>query len=151
MIGTFLSLSMVPMMNNGFGFGIFFVALHSLAVLAGIIGIIFLLLWAQKHLSGPHLWKWGWILLVGGFIVAGLSVAAGNFGGRGGMHRWQQRGPGMMQWQKNGRRERAPMMRYEYDDEYEDEYSSEEYEDDENGAKEILPRAELRKESDLTK
>ncbi len=68
---------MVPYMmsSNGFGsgFALFFV-FHILSVLIFSFGILFLVFWAFKSLSGQDLWKWGWIFVVSAIILCLLSV-----------------------------------------------------------------------------
>ncbi len=88
------------MMNNtGFGLPLFF-GVHMLAMLSISIGVILLLIWAFKHLSEKLLWKWGWILVGGGFVVCLLTLPL-----LGAMHgaRFGDRPFGMMggRWSSN--------------------------------------------------
>ncbi len=72
------------MMNSGLPI---FLGLHILSMLAFSFGILFLVFWAFKSLSGADLWKWGWILLTGAVILCLLSIIAApmhGYGMRGG-------------------------------------------------------------------
>lgn len=62
--------------------------LHILSVIAFFTGVLLLLFWAYKHLSGQQLWKWGWVLVILGSIVCLFTVATmghpwvGGYGSR---------------------------------------------------------------------
>jgi hypothetical protein len=84
------------MMYGSFGGNMaFFGLLHVVGALACLVGVVFLLIWCAKHLSGAQLWKWGWILVIAGVLVCGLTFAM--LPGMGG-HMFNQRvnGGGMM-------------------------------------------------------
>ncbi len=61
--------------GSQFGF-IFLWGLHSLAVLAFLVGLFFLLVWAYKHLSAKQLKQWGLALVIGGALVCFLTISA---------------------------------------------------------------------------
>lgn len=65
--------------NAGPGF-LVFPLLHLLGVLAVLVGIALLLMWAYKHLPPAQLKKWGITLLVVGSIVCLFSLVAGMHG-----------------------------------------------------------------------
>ncbi len=63
------------MSGNGFGSGFaLFLVLHILSVFIFSFGILFLVFWAFKSLSGQELLKWGWIFVVSATILFLLSV-----------------------------------------------------------------------------
>lgn len=82
---------MITMMN-AIGMSSVFVLLWAVHVLSGVvfaIGVLFLIVWALKHLTGAELKRWGiWFVVIG--IVAGLFTIGimghplGGFGARGG-------------------------------------------------------------------
>lgn len=72
------------MMHNtmyaGDGMGLafpLFMAVHGLASLAFIIGLILLLCWACKHLPEKQLKTWGLWLAIGGLVLSLLSAGSG--------------------------------------------------------------------------
>ena len=67
---------MNPMMNTtgfGIGFGLLW-GIHILSVVAFTVGILFLILWANKHLSGPQMKSWGIWLVVIGILACLLTI-----------------------------------------------------------------------------
>ena len=48
--------------------------LHFVGMIVFGIGLVFLLVWACKHLSERKLWQWGWTLAIIGFVVCLLTV-----------------------------------------------------------------------------
>ena len=75
---------MHTMYGSGAASGFFLLgAIHVLACLAFLAGIIFLFIWAIRTLSTTELKKWGIILLVAGFVLCALTFPWGIAG----MHR----------------------------------------------------------------
>ena len=61
----------------------FLAGLHTIGALAFVVGALFLLFWAYKHLPAAKLWKYGWILLGAGAVVSILTMVGLSMGAKG--------------------------------------------------------------------
>jgi hypothetical protein len=62
--------------------GLLFIAVHALAVLSGVVGIILLIGWALKHAPAHRVKLWAlWLIAIG--VLLGLLTTPAMFGGRG--------------------------------------------------------------------
>ena len=81
---------MHPMYLGNFGLSLLVLVrtLHVLAAISVGTGTLLLLFWAFKHLSEKQLRLWGWRLLIGGVIIALLTMEIMAYiGSRPGMRR----------------------------------------------------------------
>ena len=105
---------MTPTMMHTAGPALFLMPLlHAVGFFTALIGVLFLLMWAFKHLPPAQLKKWGWILLLSGGVICFLTTISlfhsGPMMGKRGY--WHNDRQGMMRLEEGQVEGGAMMMR----------------------------------------